>query len=265
MKCNTSLLSAELLKQINVSKRKDREIWRITRILSTMKFKLGRSLETLQKSLYTVEKDVKHLQINQQDLTEAVARLNPFSRLQEDLMNEYGRRLSVFHEKTLQQLLHQQPVNHDVARYVKLQLCAGSIMFGHSDGIKAYVTDPPDIEENIELRDLFKENTPNGDPRTIVLAGVPGSGKTITCHYLLQQIITNELFKTSIKLTFLLKFREINEFKGLFTFKGLILNHHGPSCTELEQDCVWNYIAEHQEEVIFILDGYDEYEGLGNE
>ena len=50
--------------------------------------------------------------------------------------------------------------------------------------------------------------------------------------------------------------------KEKLSFRELLLNHHGPSLSKSEQNNIWRYLQDHEKEVIFFLDGYDESKGL---
>ena len=116
----------------------------------------------------------------------------------DSLVCNYAQRLSKFHLDGLQRLMEQKPTIHDVSKYVRLSVCLQASGYETYEGLDEYLI-AADLKkgEDIEPENLFKArpHVQERDPRTVLLVGVPGSGKTISCHYFLKECIEADLFR----------------------------------------------------------------------
>ena len=99
-------------------------------------------------------------------------------------------------------------------------------------------------------------------PKRILLTGKAGIGKTLFCQKLVRDWADDELFQSEIhvKFVYLLTFRQLNLLKNEQLSLQEVLN----SSTVLDDssnidDSLFEYIVNHPEEVLIIIDGYDEY------
>ena len=121
-----------------------------------------------------------------------------------------------------------------------------------------------DVE--IKYEELFKalQSLNQEEKRSVIILGVPGSGKSITCLHLLEQIVNLQMYQTEFRFVFLIKFRDLNSYTHSVTFRELVLLYHGPTIPDKTmEDELWQYMTSNTEHIIFLLDGYDESEGLG--
>ena len=104
-------------------------------------------------------------------------------------------------------------------------------------------------------------------PKSILVTGKAGIGKTLFCQKLFRDWATDKLFLSPtnaqmphFKFAYLLTFRQLNLLKGeTLTLQELlncsvILDHQSNISDE-----VFEYILNHPEEVLIILDGFDEF------
>ena len=119
----------------------------------------------------------------------------------------------------------------------------------------------------IEQRDLFicdRDEDGGKQPRVVLLLGVPGIGKTFICFKLLEDILDNEIrFTDGNTIPYLITCREVNLIKDEISFKEFIFDFLGPSLDQEHQGAVWKYLQENEEHIVFLIDGYDECDGLG--
>ena len=105
------------------------------------------------------------------------------------------------------------------------------------------------------------------NPKSILVTGKAGFGKTLFCQKLFRDWANDKLFLSAtnaqmpnLKFAYLLTFRQLNLLKDeAFTLKE-ILNR----CSILDDqsnitDLLFEYIINHPEEVLIILDGFDEF------
>ena len=104
-------------------------------------------------------------------------------------------------------------------------------------------------------------------PKTILVTGKAGIGKTLFCQKLFRDWATDKLFLSptnaqmpNFKFAYLLTFRQLNLLKGETLTLQELLN-----CSVILDDQsnisdeVFEYILNHPEEVLIILDGFDEF------
>ena len=99
-------------------------------------------------------------------------------------------------------------------------------------------------------------------PKRILLTGTAGIGKTLFSQKLVRDWADDELFQSEFhfKFVYLLTFRQLN----LLENDQLSLQELLNCCTVLDDssnidDSLFEYIVNHPEEVLIIIDGYDEY------
>ncbi|KAL9965327.1 hypothetical protein ACROYT_G029114 [Oculina patagonica] len=113
--------------------------------------------------------------------------------------------------------------------------------------------------------DIFVGSTDDKDNpkyiKSVLLIGKAGIGKTLFCRKLIRDWADDKLFKQSqanpdISSAYLLTFSQLN----LLAHEELSLQELLNRCTVLDdKSIIENNVFEHLEEVLIILDGYDEY------
>uniref|UniRef100_A0A3B4CG09 NACHT domain-containing protein n=1 Tax=Pygocentrus nattereri TaxID=42514 RepID=A0A3B4CG09_PYGNA len=94
--------------------------------------------------------------------------------------------------------------------------------------------------------------------RVVVLLGQAGSGKTLLMHCLAHHWAQG--FYPSIKLLFLLEFRQLNLVSQPLSLKELLFSFFLLPEGGVEQsEAVFSYILSNPEKICFIFDGYDEF------
>ena len=116
----------------------------------------------------------------------------------------------------------------------------------------------------------------DGNPKSILVTGKAGIGKTLFCQKLLRDWADNRLFQTQtdlqlpdFKFAYLLTFRNLN----LLDDEELTLKEILERCSFLDDQCLRSnmdtfpleYILDHSEEVLIIIDGFDEYSKQGQD
>ena len=114
------------------------------------------------------------------------------------------------------------------------------------------------------------------NPRSILVTGKAGIGKTLFCQRLLRDWADNKLFKAQknpqfpdFKFAYLLTFKNLN----LLVEEELTLKDVLERCSFLDDQCLRSnmdtfpleYILNHSEEVLIIIDGFDEYSKKGQD
>ena len=114
------------------------------------------------------------------------------------------------------------------------------------------------------------------NPRSILVTGKAGIGKTLFCQRLLRDWAHNRLFQTQknpqlpdFKFAYLLTFKNLN----LLVEEELTLKDVLERCSFLDDQCLSSnmdtfpleYILNHSEEVLIIIDGFDEYSKKGQD
>ena len=102
---------------------------------------------------------------------------------------------------------------------------------------------------------------------SILVVGKAGIGKSLFCQKVIRDWANNELFQArenteipNLKFVYLLTFRQLNLFKNnCVTLRGIL---NCPSVLDDKcdiNDSTFKYILEHPEQLMIVLDGYDEY------
>ncbi|TSK38535.1 Protein NLRC5 [Bagarius yarrelli] len=94
--------------------------------------------------------------------------------------------------------------------------------------------------------------------RVVMLSGLAGSGKTLLMHCLAHNWAQGSY--PSIKLLFLLEFRQLNLISQPLSLNELLFRFFLPSVENNEQSkVVLNYVLSNPEKICLIFDGYDEF------
>ena len=126
------------------------------------------------------------------------------------------------------------------------------------------------IEQCSEI--FIRSTNDDGNPKSILVTGKAGIGKTLFCQKLLRDWADNRLFQTQtdlqlpdFKFAYLLTFRNLN----LLVDEELTLKEILERCSFLDDQCLrtfpLEYILDHSEEVLIIIDGFDEYSNQGQD
>ena len=126
------------------------------------------------------------------------------------------------------------------------------------------------IEQCSEI--FIRSTNDDGNPKSILVTGKAGIGKTLFCQKLLRDWADNRLFQTQtdlqlpdFKFAYLLTFRNLN----LLVDEELTLKEILERCSFLDDQCLrtfpLEYILDHSEEVLIIIDGFDEYSKQGQD
>ena len=130
------------------------------------------------------------------------------------------------------------------------------------------------IEQCSEI--FIRSTNDDGNPKSILVTGKAGIGKTLFCQKLLRDWADNRLFQTQtnlqlpdFKFAYLLTFRNLN----LLGDEELTVKEILERCSFLDDQCLRSnmdtfpleYILDHSEEVLIIIDGFDEYSKQGQD
>ena len=104
------------------------------------------------------------------------------------------------------------------------------------------------------------------NPKSVLVTGKAGIGKTLFCQKLIRDWADGELFKSQtnaqvpdFKFAYLLTFRQLNLLEDDPVTLRDILNHSSVLDDHSNiNDSLFEYIVDHSEEVLIIIDGYDE-------
>ena len=99
-------------------------------------------------------------------------------------------------------------------------------------------------------------------PKRILLNGKAGIGKTLFCQKLVRDWADNKLFQSQshFKFVYLLTFRQLNLLENdKLSLQNLLNCSTGLDDSSNIDDSLFEYIVNHPEEVLIIIDGYDEY------
>ncbi|XP_063293884.1 protein NLRC5 isoform X2 [Pelobates fuscus] len=113
-----------------------------------------------------------------------------------------------------------------------------------------------DIMDSVKMAQMF-HRTNLSKTHTILLVGMPGTGKTLLTHRIAHEWAGGGFGQ--FQLTFLFEFRQLNLIKTQFTLKELLFNLFLKPDTDLEE--VYEYIIENPQKVLIIFDGLDEFVG----
>ncbi|XP_069465026.1 NACHT, LRR and PYD domains-containing protein 3-like isoform X2 [Ambystoma mexicanum] len=102
------------------------------------------------------------------------------------------------------------------------------------------------------IQTLFDPEKDGHIPSTVVLQGVSGIGKTMTCRKIMLDWASGELFQDMFDYMFYIHCRELNQYRGQRTIADLIPSCDGEPFLSMEE------IEAESEKVLFIIDGFDE-------
>ena len=123
-------------------------------------------------------------------------------------------------------------------------------------------------QREIKPEELFKcveDMNETFDPRTVLLHGPPGIGKTTVCYKLLFDVTKDKLFADQKPIPYLIRLRDINTLNSDITFKELLLDKHGRKYGSGDNwiSELWTQLEKVQDRIVVFIDGYDESDGLG--
>ena len=151
------------------------------------------------------------------------------------------------------------PVNISTGR-AKMKHKFHSTMVGDLNKVEEYQTFPDESIPIENLQDLFLPNKDTGDkdPRTILVVGRPGIGKSLLCtkimHDWSKQRILHSISKT-FKFVFLFQFRWFNSEEARNLSLSQLLRRQIPSFAPPD---LLQYLLDNPKEILLIFDGLDE-------
>ena len=119
-------------------------------------------------------------------------------------------------------------------------------------------------------QDIFLSESDRNDdmnPKSVLVTGKAGIGKTVYCQNLIRDWADNKLFQPQsnrnvpdFKFVYLLTFRQLSLLRGKRVTLREILNRSSVLDEHSNiDDFLFEYIVDHSENVLIILDGFDEY------
>ena len=123
------------------------------------------------------------------------------------------------------------------------------------------------VEHSQEIFLSGSDRNDEMNPKSVIITGKAGIGKTVFCQNLIRDWAENKLFQPQsnrnvpdFKFAYLLTFRQLNLLEDERVTLREILNRSsvldGHSNID---DSLFEYIVDHSEDVLIILDGFDEY------
>ena len=114
---------------------------------------------------------------------------------------------------------------------------------------------------------FVRTNDEDSNPKSIFLTGKAGIGKTLFSQKLIRDWAYNNLFQMNteaevpdFKFAYLLTFRQLNLLEDDPVTLREILNRSSVlDDHSIIDECLFEYIANHPEEVLIVIDGFDEY------
>ncbi|XP_063819129.1 NACHT, LRR and PYD domains-containing protein 3-like [Pseudophryne corroboree] len=104
------------------------------------------------------------------------------------------------------------------------------------------------------IQALFDPDAGGIIPKTVVLQGPAGIGKTVTSQKIMLDWASGNLYKDKFQFVFYISCREVNTITGNISLAGYLSSICGLTCPhDLLQT-----ISHHSEEILFIVDGFDE-------
>ena len=119
-----------------------------------------------------------------------------------------------------------------------------------------------------QCQEIFvRINDKDSNPKSILLTGKAGIGKTLFCQNLIRDWSHDKLFQVNTKVevpnfkfAYLLTFRQLNLLGDDPVTLREILNRSSVLDDEsIIEESLFEYIANHPEEVLIVIDGFDEY------
>nr|XP_006012933.1 PREDICTED: NACHT, LRR and PYD domains-containing protein 3-like [Latimeria chalumnae] len=104
----------------------------------------------------------------------------------------------------------------------------------------------------ITIEDLYKPGPNKLVPKTVVLHGAPGMGKTFTAHKMMLSWKPDEPYQGLFQYLFLIKCREVSQLTGDLSLDDVIFGH-AESLKPIRRK-----ITQCSEKTLLILDGFDE-------
>ena len=119
-------------------------------------------------------------------------------------------------------------------------------------------------------QDIFLSESDRNDdmnPKSVIITGKAGIGKTVFCQNLIRDWADNKLFQLQsnrnvpdFKFAYLLTFRQLSLLRDKHVTLREILNLSSVLDEHSNiDDSLFEYIVDHSEDVLIILDGFDEY------
>ena len=117
-----------------------------------------------------------------------------------------------------------------------------------------------------ETYKAIEELGESDDPRTVLLHGPPGIGKTTLCYKLLYDITRDKLFADQKVIPYLIRLRDINTLEDKLTFTELLLEKHGRKYGQGDNwmQELYSELEAVENRIVILIDGYDESQGLGS-
>ena len=116
---------------------------------------------------------------------------------------------------------------------------------------------PPNSVRITSAQELFKPMS-GPKPRTILVVGRPGIGKTMLTKKILHQwTIQNHDFRHD-KLVMVIRFRDFNKTEGRTSFREMLQHSYGFNVSSVDFNHMFEYICLVPNKVVLIFDGLDE-------
>lgn len=103
----------------------------------------------------------------------------------------------------------------------------------------------------ISIKQFFEKDHKKIVPRTVILQGHSGYGKSFTAQKILHAWASGEMYGCFL-LVFLLKVKELNKIEGKHSLVDLL------QCKDRDRDTLIKLLEKRPDKVLFIIDGFDE-------
>ena len=119
-----------------------------------------------------------------------------------------------------------------------------------------------------QCQEIFvRTNDKDSNPKSILLTGKAGIGKTLFCQNLIRDWSYDKLFEVNtkaevpdFKFAYLLTFRQLNLLgDDPVTLREILNRSSVLDDDSIIEESLFEYIANHPEEVLIVIDGFDEY------